>query len=108
MASIRWTSEALERLEDIELYVTQDNPTAAKKQIAKLLDRTAQIAVAPRSGRTVPDYQDEQVREVLEAPYRIIYYLNGDYVEVLSVMHYRQLLPRKRDLMRWREHLDPE
>jgi len=56
----------------------------------------------------VPDYQDEQVREVLEAPYRIIYYLNGDYVDILSVMHYRQLLPRKRDLMSWREHLDPE
>ena len=31
MASIRWTSEALQRLEDIELYVAQDNPSAARK-----------------------------------------------------------------------------
>jgi plasmid stabilization system protein ParE len=108
MASLRWTSEALGRLEDIELYVAQDNPAAAKKQIAKLLDRATQLVVAPRSGRTVPDYQDEQVREILDAPYRIIYYLNGDCVEILSVMHYRQLLPRKRDLMRWREHFDEE
>ena len=108
MASIRWTSEALGRLEDIERYVAKDNPSAARQQIARLLDRAEQLVVAPHSGRTVPDYQDEQVREVLEAPYRIIYYLNGDYVEILSVMHYRQLLPRKRHLMNWREPLDPE
>jgi plasmid stabilization system protein ParE len=73
-----------------------------------LLDRAAQLVVEPRSGRTLPDCQDEQVREVLEAPYRIIDYLNGDYVDILSVMYYRQLLPRKRDLMSWREYLDPE
>ena len=103
MASLRWTSEALGRLEDIELYITQDNPAAAKNQISKLLDRAAQLVVAPRSGRVVPDYQDEDVREILEAPYRIIYYLNGDYIEILSVMHYRQLLPRKQDLLRSRE-----
>jgi len=70
-----WTSEALGRIEDIELYITQDNPAAAKNQISKLLDRAAQLVVAPRSGRVVPDYQDEDVREILEAPYRIIYYL---------------------------------
>jgi plasmid stabilization system protein ParE len=108
MASIRWTSEALGRLEDIELYITPDKPTAAKNQITKLLDRAAQLVVAPRSGHTVPDYQDEDVREVLEAPYRMIYYLNGDYIEILSVMHYRQLLPRKRDLLRSRDNKSPE
>lgn len=108
MASLRWTSEALGRLEDIELYITQDNPAAAKNQISKLLDRAAQLVVAPRSGRVVPDYQDEDVREILEAPYRIIYYLNGDYIEILSVMHYRQLLPRKQDLLRSRERQGPQ
>ena len=75
MASLRWTSEALGRLEDIELYITQDNPAAAKNQISKLLDRAAQHVVAPRNGRVVQDYQDEDVREILEAPYRIIYYI---------------------------------
>jgi toxin ParE1/3/4 len=108
MASLRWTSEALGRLEDIELYITQDNPTAARNQISKLLDRAGQLVVAPRSGRVVPDYQDADVREILEAPYRIIYYLNGDYIEILSVMHYRQLLPRKQELLRSRERQGPQ
>jgi len=81
MVSIYWTSEALARLEDIELFVAQDRPSAAKKLIAKLLERAAQIEVAPLSGRMVPDYQDEQIRELLEAPYRIIYYLSGSRVE---------------------------
>jgi len=108
MVSVRWTAEALGRLEDIELYVAKDNPAAAKKQIVRLLARATQLTVAPRSGRTVPDYEDEQVREVLEAPYRIIYYLSGNHIDILSVMHYRQLLPRKRDLMRWRESFESE
>lgn len=98
ISSVRWTAEALARLEDIKLYIAQDNPAAAKNQIEKLLERAALLVAAPRSGRMVPGYEDENVREILEAPYRIIYYLHEDYIEILSVMHYRQRLPRKQDL----------
>lgn len=102
MAFLRWTSEALGRLEDSALYIAQDNPTTTKNQIARLPDRAAQLDVAPRSVRTVPAYQDEDVREIHQTPYCIICYLNGDCIEILSMMHYRRLLPRKRDLLRSR------
>jgi sodium/proline symporter len=34
---------------------------------------------------------------------RIIYYLSGSRIEILSVMHYRQFLPHKTEVMRRRE-----
>jgi toxin ParE1/3/4 len=33
------------------------------------------------------------VREILERPYRILYCIKQDRVDVITVMHYRQLLP---------------
>jgi plasmid stabilization system protein ParE len=51
----------------------------------------------PRSGRQVPEYGSEDVREILERPYRIIYRILSDHIDVLSVMHYRRLLPEDMD-----------
>jgi toxin ParE1/3/4 len=41
----------------------------------------------------VPEYRDAKIRQLLERPYRIIYRVTGDEVAILTVMHYRQLLP---------------
>lgn len=95
MTKVRWTLEARARLEDINAYIAQDNLTAAKETVAAILARTRQLETAPLSGRQVPDYREHDLRELLERPYRIIYRVQHDAVEVLTVMHYRQLLPRK-------------
>jgi addiction module RelE/StbE family toxin len=90
-----WAPEAIARLDDIEAYITQDSPTNAKEMVARLLQRTRQLETAALSGREVPEYRREDIRELLERPYRIIYRFTPDMVTILSVMHYRQLLPRK-------------
>jgi len=73
--------------------INQHAPKAAKEVIAGLLSRTRQLEEAPLSGRQVPDYPDDDVRELLERPYRIIYRITERQIEILTVMHYRQLLP---------------
>jgi toxin ParE1/3/4 len=98
---IVWTPEAVSRLEDIEAHIAVDSSTNAKEMIARLLARTRQLETAVLSGREVPEYRRDDIRELLERPYRIIYRLTKERVTILSVMHYRQLLPRKaRDLPR--------
>ncbi len=94
-----WTPEAISRLEDIEAYIAVDSSTNAKEMIARLLVRTRQLETAALSGREVPEYRRDDIRELLERPYRIIYRFTKERVTILTVMHYRQLLPRKaRDL----------
>ena len=45
----------------------------------------------------MPDYPRADLRELLERPYRIIYRVTPERIDILTVMHYRQLLPRLAD-----------
>jgi plasmid stabilization system protein ParE len=59
--------------------------------IDKLTRRSEQIGLFPGSGRMVPEYKREDIREVLESPYRI----KEDQIDILAVMHSAQRLPLK-------------
>jgi plasmid stabilization system protein ParE len=41
----------------------------------------------------VPEAEAEQIREVVEGPYRIIYYIKPDQIDVLAVIHGAQQTP---------------
>ena len=41
----------------------------------------------------VPEYEQEDIRELIESPYRIIYRVGEEQVDVVSVLHSRQQLP---------------
>jgi toxin ParE1/3/4 len=90
---VHWTDRAKARLRLIHDYINNDAPLVAPQVIERLLQRSRQIGDAPYAGRQVPEYQREDLREVLERPYRIIYRILPDRVDVITVMHYRQLLP---------------
>lgn len=94
MRSVCWTPEARARLKEIRDYIiSKDAPQAATKVVSTLLLRTRQLEVAALSGRKVPDYPDDDLWELLERPYRIIYRVTEQQIEILTIMHYRQLLP---------------
>jgi plasmid stabilization system protein ParE len=60
----------------------------------RITRRSQQIGQFPFSGRSVPEYEQEQIREVIEGSYRIIYYIKADQIDVLAVLHGAQNLPR--------------
>jgi plasmid stabilization system protein ParE len=39
------------------------------------------------SGREVPEYEAKNIREVIEKPYRMIYRVNPDQIDILAVVH---------------------
>ena len=88
-----WTDRAKARLRSIRDYIARDSPRVADDVARRLLERSRQLEVLARSGRQVPEYQRDDVRELLERPYRIIYVILSERIDVISVMHYRQLLP---------------
>ena len=61
--------------------------------IERLTNRSEQIASFPLSGRMVPEYEAPDVREVIERPYRIIYRIKPDQIDILAVVHGAQMLP---------------
>jgi len=88
-----WTDRAKQRLREIHDYIAQDAPLVAPLVVRRLVQRSRQLETLPQSGRTVPEYQREDIRELLVRPYRIIYLILPERVDVVTVRHYRQLLP---------------
>lgn len=90
---VHWTDRAKARLKLILDYIAQDTPLVATQVIERLIRRSQQLGELPHSGRAVPEYQREDLREILERPYRLIYRILADRIDIITVMHYRQLLP---------------
>ena len=88
-----WTKRAKTRLRAIHQHIAQDNPQAAQKEIEKILRRSKKLAEPPEIGHQVEGYEDTELREVLVRPYRLIYLIKPDRKDVITVLHYRQLLP---------------
>lgn len=84
---VHWTDTAQQHLDAIYRYIAKDSPVYAKRMVDRLTRRSRQIAEFPLSGRTVPEYEMSQIREVLEGSYRIIYYIKPDQIDVLAVLH---------------------
>lgn len=89
---VHWTNNALKHLLDIYEYISQNSPFYAQRIVDRLTKRSEQIASFPMSGRNVPEYLAEDVRELIEKPYRIIYRIKPDQIDVLAVVHGARLL----------------
>ena len=84
-----WTEAALSQLQAIHDYIAQTSPDYALRMVDRLTRRSIQIADFPFSGRMVPEYEVNEVREIIESPYRIIYLVDSaqSRVDVLAVVH---------------------
>jgi addiction module RelE/StbE family toxin len=87
-----WTKEALLRLQEVEEYISRDNPIAAEDFVDKLISLAETIVDNPKKGRVVPELSLENIREILYKNYRIVYLIKKSSVEVLTVFERHQLL----------------
>lgn len=94
MIKVYWTNRAKARLRLIHNYIAEDSQKSALQVVDRVTVRSQQLAELPRSGRQVPEYGRNDIRELLEKPYRIIYKIKSNQIDVLTIMHYRQLLPQ--------------
>jgi addiction module RelE/StbE family toxin len=85
--NVYWTDTAQEHLNAIHAYIAQDSLDYALRMVDRLTRRSQQISDFPLSGRRVPEYEMDQIREVLEGAYRIIYHIKLDQIDVLAVVH---------------------
>ena len=84
---VYWTDTAKAHLYGIRDFISRHSETYAKRVIDLLTRRSEQISNFPMSGRVVPEFSMDQIREVFEGTYRIIYYIKADRIEVLAVVH---------------------
>jgi plasmid stabilization system protein ParE len=91
--SVTWSREAGENLADIEEFIARDSVERAIRFVDALIDHAeAVLSDNPRSGRTVPEIGIPDIRELIYRGYRIVYRLNGDRIEILTVFEGHRLL----------------
>ena len=84
---VSWTDSALSQLQAIHDYLAQTSPDYAVRIVDRLTRRSIQIASFPNSGRMVPEFERDEIREVIEGRYRIIYLVEPTEVQVLALIH---------------------
>lgn len=84
---VEWSDLALDDLDEIARYIGRDSPFYAREFVERIFDTTDRLAIFPRSGRLVPEAEDNQTREVIVQGYRVMYDIETDRVLVLAVMH---------------------
>lgn len=87
MVKIIWTEFALADLKSIHEYISQDSRTYASRFIEKLIKRVDQLETFPKSGRVVPEFGDNSIRELIEGNYRIVYKINSDHIGIVRIHH---------------------
>ena len=92
---VNWTAAARAQLRDIRGFVARSSPQYATKMVDRLTRRSQQIAIFPRSGRIVPEANDVNIREVIEGPYRLIYHILEDEVDIIAVVHGARQWPQE-------------
>jgi len=92
---ILWSKEALLRLQEIEGYISRDNPIAAIKFIDKLITVMDSLKDNPGKGRVVPELSLANIRELLYKGYRIVYLVKKKSLDILTVFEGHQLFEKE-------------
>ncbi len=90
-----WTERARARLRQIHTCIAQDQPLNADRVVDRLTRRAAQLAEHPHSGRAAVKYRRDDLRELIEAHYRIIYLIQAERIDIVTVRDTRRILPRR-------------
>jgi len=87
-----WTQEALDRLFDIEDFISQNSPQRAVRFINYLMQRGEGLSKNPRIGRIVPEISNPNIREIIAKKYRIVYKIQENKIEILTGFEGHKLL----------------
>lgn len=92
-----WSPAARDDLHDIVVFIARDNPNRAMAFGYELISETDRLQEFPEFGRIVPEYRDDNIREIIYRPYRLVYLVNHEAktCEIARVWHSARGIPPK-------------
>jgi toxin ParE1/3/4 len=90
VTAIRWSGPAIRELEAALDYIARDNRDAADRLARAVHHAIGRLRAFPDSGRRVPELEDPVLREVVHAPFRVIYQRQENLIEILAVVRTEQ------------------
>ena len=80
---------ALADLRDLVRYIARDDRQVAKRFGDLIVTKVQSLQTFPRIGRIVPEYREDRLRELIMAPYRIVYEIDDGTISlaILRIWH---------------------
>jgi addiction module RelE/StbE family toxin len=95
MAQLVWSPRSLTDLEIIYDYIQQDTRENARKFINEIINEAINIPDFPLAGRVVPEFKDFKTREKIYKNYRIIYRVQPESIELVTILHQARRLNKQ-------------
>jgi toxin ParE1/3/4 len=87
MAAIQWSRSALKDLRLVHSYIAQDSKRQADRVVKEIRAAVKRIRTNPKIGWMVPEFNEDELREIVVFSYRIIYEIEGDLCHIVAVVH---------------------
>lgn len=87
MAKIRWSVTAESDLREIEEFIAKDSVLHAVSFVDRLVESADRISRYPQAGRSVPEFNRQDLREIVYRGYRVVYLVEAEAVTILRVVH---------------------
>ncbi len=81
----------------VAFYVEQGVPNVGADLVAEILDRIETLREYPDVGRIVPEFENARLRELIHAPFQIVYRRDPNAVRVVRIWRGERLLTLPRD-----------
>jgi len=91
--TVEWTEAATTQVVAIRDYLLSVSSPYAQMIADRIVSKTEMLEHQPYLGPEVPEYGDESLREVFEHPYRILYRVHSERVQVVAVIHSSRRMP---------------
>lgn len=88
MVRLNWTNSAKTDLKEIYEYIALDSKRYARLQINRIRKRVQVLKNQPNLGKVVDEIQEENIKELVEGNYRIVYrVISQNQIDILLVHH---------------------
>jgi len=91
--AIVFAASALKDVDDLETYYAREGvPEVGKRLITEIFARVERLGTHPLSGRVVPEFRVEHLREIIYPPFRIVYRYDKHKVRIVRIWRSARLL----------------
>jgi len=83
-ARITFAASAIKDLEDLHAYYAGEGvPDVGKRLVTDIMNTVERLSTHPLSGRVVPEFNVEKLREIIYPPFRIVYRHDKNKVRIV-------------------------
>lgn len=90
---VRWSWNARRQIRAVLDYIAQTSPQYAQSVVDRIWHRAEKLKLQPESGALVEEYCHDDIRQVFESSYRILYRIRHNDVQVVAIIHSARQLP---------------